>query len=129
MKRRKYVPTLLLILLSCAASHAPRAEAKRLQARRETRNAAAAAAPKWEYSAITGVGVLNQGGKFTSAAQLCYFRGGQCKAGKVEGATNEDALAKAISAFGEDGWEMVGEGLSPAGTQDFKAIYFKRPKR
>ena len=84
---------------------------------------------KWEYCAITGVSVINSGGKFIGVAELCYFQGTRCREDRVEGVDNREALSRAIGKLGEDGWEMVGESLFPPGGQDYKALYFKRLKR
>jgi hypothetical protein len=128
MSKVRYVPTLLLAAAAFVAIGIVPAQAKRAQARRETKPGVTTA-QKWEYCAITGVSAVTRGGKFLSVAELCYFRGASCQEGKIEGSDNNEALARAISALGEDGWEMVGENLFPPRGQDFKAMYFKRPKR
>lgn len=129
MKRRTCRLILSLAALALAAGGALPVHAKRAPVRRETAPAVADAAPKWEYCVITGISVANRSPGFVSVAELCYFRGARCEAAQIEGASNEEALARAISSLGENGWEMVGESLFPPRGQDSRAIYFKRRKR
>jgi hypothetical protein len=93
--------------------------------------AAKAPAPKWEYCAITSTGT-QQKDRFsdvTGFARVRYFGGG---GEVVEGASEDEAVANAMTKLGEDGWELVairasidiydGRGAS------VHSYFFKRPK-
>jgi hypothetical protein len=61
---------------------------------------------------LTGVGM----------AYLGYFTDQGATRRELEHDPN--ALAKAISGLGKEGWEMIGTGVV---TEHYHAIYFKRP--
>ena len=85
--------------------------------------------PKWEYCAITNIISTrkDQWSKFTGIAYIHYFRGG---GEQVEGANEDEALAKAMTKLGEEGWELVAirevVGLSEGTGSSSAKYFFKR---
>ena len=95
--------------------------------------AAQAAPQKWEYCAINGFVYHQRGfgssGRHVPAAVIRYF-GGETE--EVEGAYEDDAVAKAFVKLGEEGWELAGvrpDILINEGSKSSATYYFKRPKR
>jgi hypothetical protein len=88
---------------------------------------------KWEYCAITGFVMKQQGFSLSSPrrpwAAIRYFSGGY---EEVEGGDEETALANAFAKLGEEGWELTGVRTSfrlDDGSGDTRhAYFFKRPK-
>ena len=96
---------------------------------------------KWEHCSVSPINSVSQSsGKLTGAAIISYVSGNGYRTEKVEAsvdggvsamnlATN-NALAKAVSKLGDEGWEMVGEGtLLPESSSGQKVLYFRRSKR
>jgi hypothetical protein len=94
-------------------------------------SAARAEDGRWEYCAVTRAQFPGspRGGQYW----ISYFRTNNVRVETVEAGVTENALSKAISRLGEDGWEMVGEGaldMGPGrGPTPPQAIYFKRLRR
>jgi hypothetical protein len=101
------------------------------------------AIPKWEYCAIADVDAYGASDKAVGIAVIYYFRGSGYQAEKVEATAERGvdatrvavdmARAKAIAKLGDDGWEMLCEGM-PFATrarpaERDKALYFRRAKR
>lgn len=96
---------------------------------------------RWEYCTVFPVNkVYKNDGKITGTAVVYYMRDRGYQSEKVEatvdgsdGSMNlatDNALAKAISKLGNEGWEMVGEGtLLSESTSNQKVLYFKRSKQ
>ncbi len=96
---------------------------------------------RWEHCSVFPVnGVYKNAGKVTGTAVISYMRGGGYQSEKVEATVNDsassmsvaqsNALAKAVSKLGDEGWEMVGEGtLFPDSSSNQKVLYFRRAKK
>jgi hypothetical protein len=96
---------------------------------------------KWEYCTVFPVNKIHRNdSKITGTAVISYMRGSGYQSEKVEatieGGVNSlnlathNALAKAISKLGDEGWEMVGEGtLLSESSSNQKVLYFKRSKQ
>ena len=96
---------------------------------------------KWEHCSILPVNSLSQSaGKATGTALISYVSGSGYRTEKVEATVDggvsamnlatSNALAKAVSKLGDEGWEMVGEGtLLPDSSGNQKVLYFRRSKK
>ncbi len=94
----------------------------------------------WEYSVLSVNEVYGNGtGKTTCVASICYLRSSGARCEKVEttvdgsldrsaGAARTEALARAIGKLGDEGWEMVGDGLGLGKEGEIKSLYFRRAK-
>jgi hypothetical protein len=95
---------------------------------------------KWEYSVLSVNEVYgNEKGKTTCVASICYLRSSGARCEKVEatvdggldrsaGAARTEVLARAIGKLGDEGWEMVGDGLGLGKEGEIKSLYFRRAK-
>jgi hypothetical protein len=98
---------------------------------------------KWEYCAIADIDAYGSSDKAVGVAVIYYFRGSGYQAEKVEASAERGvdatriavdmARAKAIAKLGDDGWEMLCEGM-PFATrarpaERDRALYFRRAKR
>ena len=97
---------------------------------------------KWEYCAIADVDIYGASDRSVGVAVIYYFKSTGYQAERVEVAAERSvdgartavdmARAKAIAKLGEDGWEMLCEGmpfatrLRPA--ERDKALYFRRAR-
>ena len=101
-----------------------------------------AARQKWEYCAIADVDIYGSSDKSVGFALIYYFKSTGYQVEKVEVAAERSvegariavdmARAKAIAKLGEDGWEMLCEGM-PFATrarpaERDKALYFRRAR-
>ena len=96
---------------------------------------------KWEHCSVSPVnGVTQDAGKVKGAAIISYVTGSGYRTEKVEATVDggvsamnlatSNALAKAVSKLGDEGWEMVGEGtLLPESSGNQKVLYFRRSKK
>ena len=96
---------------------------------------------KWEHCSVSPVNSVSQSsGKLIGAAIISYVSGSGYRTEKVEATIDggvsdmniatSNALAKAVSKLGDEGWEMVGEGtLLPESSGGQKVLYFRRSKR
>lgn len=96
---------------------------------------------KWEHCSVSPINSVSQsGGKLTGTAIISYVTGAGYRTEKVEATVDgsisardlakSNALAKAISKLGDEGWEMVGEGtLLTESAEGQKVLYFRRSKK
>ncbi|MCU1290829.1 MAG: hypothetical protein JWN60_3058 [Acidobacteria bacterium] len=96
---------------------------------------------KWEHCSVSTVNSVSQsGGKLTGTAIISYVNGAGYRTEKIEATVDgslsamnsatSNALAKAVSKLGDEGWEMVGEGtLLPESSGGQKVLYFRRSKK
>lgn len=85
---------------------------------------------KWEYCAVTKAqyAASIRGGVFW----IVYFRGGGVQTVDVETGPGGNAQGRAIAKLGEEGWELVGEGVLDArqtGRDAPTGLLFKRLKK
>lgn len=121
------------LIISRAASHISSAD-QPVRAK-QTSEAQAGAAPKWEYCAITSVDEhYDNLGKSKGRAIIHYFQAAGSKEEVVEIASEagkkypynsvrEEARFRAIAKLGDEGWEMILK------EPDKTPFYFKRPKQ
>lgn len=98
---------------------------------------------KWEYCALADLDAYGSSDKAVGVAIIYYFRGSGYQAEKVEATAErgvdatriavDTARAKAIARLGDDGWEMLCEGM-PFATrarpaERDRSLYFRRAKR
>ncbi len=96
---------------------------------------------KWEHCSVSPVNSITQsGGKVIGTALISYVSGNGYRTEKVEATIDgsqsamnlatSNAVAKAVSKLGDEGWEMVGEGTILAESSEGpKVLYFRRSKR
>lgn len=105
------------------AEQPPQAET----ARRETHSAPR----RWEYCAVTGFVRKPKG--LNSSAPSAVIRYFPSESEEVEGASEDDALARAFAKLGEEGWELAGIrqslDLREGDGKSTHVFYFKRPGR
>ncbi|HWS55708.1 MAG TPA: hypothetical protein VN228_16335 [Pyrinomonadaceae bacterium] len=90
-------------------------------------HARAAQGGRWEYCAVTKAQFVGsaRGGQYW----ITYFRGNNVRVETIEAGVTENALAKAVSRLGDEGWEMVAEGTLDMGRgTPPAALYFKRSR-
>ncbi len=95
---------------------------------------------RWDYSVLSIDSVYGNGTeKTTCVASICYLRSSGARCEKVEttvdgsldrsaGAARTDAIARVMGKLGDEGWEMVGDGLGLGKEGEIKSLYFRRAK-
>jgi hypothetical protein len=96
---------------------------------------------RWEYCTAQAMEVYGRGNDRTiGVASVCHLRASGAQCVRLETAVDgpleksaaragADSLAKVVSELGQNGWEMVGEGLGPGDKNEKRSLYFRRTRR
>ncbi len=84
---------------------------------------------KWEYCAV--LKAQYPGAVRGGIYWISYFKGERIETIDVEVGVTGNALSKAVTRLGNEGWELVGQGpleVRQGADPRSTALYFKRPK-
>lgn len=133
MKRRQYLLTVALALCAGLAGHALY-DALLAPRTVEARQDGESGGVQWEHCAVVKA---QTPGSVRLVYWIVNFRGEGVRVEPVEGAgVSSNSFGKAVAKLGEEGWEMVGEGTLPVGSDARpgtpanapSAYFFKRRK-
>ena len=84
---------------------------------------------KWEYCVLGAIKGIDSRGLLGNFPRIVFFGlDGISRNVSLTGGNEQVNIAKAIAQLGAEGWEMVGNGVVPFGTEPppHHVLYFKR---